>query len=302
MRVLVTGGTGGVGRALTARLLERGDEVLVLSRDAARARGQLDPRVQLIQGDPCRQGPWQQVVATCDGVVHLAAHSVWEGRWREPEKARIRASRIEATTLVAEAVAAARGRTSLVSASAVGQYYGKHGDEHLGEDAEPAETFIATVCADWERSCAPALAAGARVSQARIGVVLSSALQKVAGPFRWFVGGAPGSGEQWVPWVDPRDLADMLIFALERSDVVGPFNAVAPEPVRMREFAAAVGRVLQRPVWVPIPEFAVRWALGEVACLIVGGARAQPVKLQSLGFRHTHAELDLALRDVLAAS
>lgn len=299
MRVMVTGGTGGVGTVLTARLLDRGDEVLVLSRDAVRARAQVDSRVQLIQGDPSCAGPWQEAVATCDGVVHLAAHSVWGGRWSEPEKGRIRASRIDGTTLVAEAVAAARGRTALVSASAVGQYYGKHGDEPVGEDAEPADTFIASVCAEWERACAPALSAGVRVSHARIGVVLSSAMQKMAGPFRWFLGGAPGPGHQWVPWVDPRDLADMLIFALERSEVVGPFNAVAPEPVRMREFAAAVGRVLERPVWVPIPAVAVRCALGEVACLVVQGARVHPMKLEALGFRHTHADLDLALRDLL---
>ena len=188
-----------------------------------------------------------------------------------------------------------------MSASAVGQYYGAHGDEPLDDDAAPADTFIASICADWERACAPAVDAGARVSYARIGVVLSSALDKMTGPFRWFLGGAPGSGEQWVPWVDPRDLAEMLLFALACPEMRGPFNAVGPEPVRMRELARALGSALDRPAWVPVPELAVRLALGEVACMVLSGARARPVKLERLGFRHAHGDLDGALRDALAA-
>jgi uncharacterized protein len=300
MRVLVTGGTGGVGARVTARLLERGHDVLVLTRHAGRARAVLDPRVVIVEGDPSRAGDWQDVVASCDGVAHLAAHSIWERRWSAREKVLIRTSRIEATTRVAEAVARGRGRVTLVSASAVGQYYGAHGDAPVGDAGQRAETFIATVCSDWERACAPALDAGARVSYARIGVVLSSAVERMAPPFRWFLGGIPGSGTQWVPWVDPRDLADMLLFALTCAELSGPFNAVGPEPVRMRELAHTLGRVLGRPVWVPLPGLVIAGMLGEVACMALLGARAIPEKLQRLGFRHGHADLETSLRDALA--
>ncbi len=306
MRVLVTGGTGGVGARVTARLLERGDEVLVLTRDAGRARAVLEPRVAIVEGDPSHAGAWQDVVAGCDGVVHLAAHSIWGRRWSAREKTLIRTSRVEATTRVAEAVARGRGRVALVSASAVGQYYGAHGDEPVGDDGaraasgERGASFIASVCADWEGACDPALEAGARVSYARIGVVTSSAVGMMAPPFRGFLGGVPGSGTQWVPWVDPRDLADMLLFALTCAELSGPFNAVGPAPVRMRELAQTLGRVLGRPVWAPLPAFVVEGVLGGVSCMALSGARALPEKLQRLGFRHTHVDLEAALRDAVA--
>jgi uncharacterized protein (TIGR01777 family) len=297
VKVFVTGGSGGIGRSLTARLLASGHGVTVLSRDAARARARLDPRAHVVAGDPTIPGPWQDEVPAQDGVVHLAAESIWERRWSPRQKALILESRVQGTRNVALAVARSGGKTALVSASGVGFYYADGVGDGIGDEAAPpGESFIGHVCAEWERACAPAAAAGSRVALARIGVVLSTALALMARPFRLFLGGTPASGRQWVAWIHRDDLLDLLVFALENEALSGPFNAVAPEPVPMHELTAALGRALGRPVWVPVPALLLRLFLGQVACMAVLGARATPGKALALGFRWRHPELEEAFR------
>jgi uncharacterized protein (TIGR01777 family) len=303
MRVFVTGGSGLVGSRVVARLLDRGDSVTVLTRTPDRMRAKVDPRVELVTGDPCKPGPWREAIATADGVVHLAGENLFARRWSPEQKTRIRESRSEGTRLVAEAVAAAARRPVLVTASAVG-YYGPHEDDaKLDETAAPGDDFLAQVCKEWESAADPARRAGARVVALRTGVVLDpsgGALANMLPPFRFFVGGPAGSGRQWLSWIHGDDLAKLYLFALDDSRAQGPVNATAPEPVTMKEFARAIGRALGRPSWAPVPGFALRLLLGEVASVILTGQRVVPRKSLELGFSFGHSSIDEALAHLLA--
>jgi uncharacterized protein len=298
VHVFVTGATGLVGRALAPALLARGHEVTALSRSAG-AGARLPPRVRAVQGDPASPGAWQDELARCDACVHLAGEPLVAGRWNADRKRRIRESRVRATENVA-AVVRARGPAVLVSGSAVG-FYGSRGDEVLDEESAPGEGFLADVCREWEAAAAPA-ASRARVVLLRTGIVLApdgGALPELARPFRLFAGGPLGDGAFWQPWIHLTDEVGMVLFALEQERASGPLVASAPEPVRNRDLARAIGAVLHRPSLLPAPAFAMRLALGEFADVILSSQRAVPRKALSLGYRHRFPELAPALRDLL---
>ena len=302
MKVLVTGATGLIGRALVPLLVGRGDTVSVLSRSGEKARARFGGGVSVLEGDPAVKGAWLDLVKDMDGVVHLAGETVL-GSWSEPRKKRIRDSRIESTKLVAAAVAAAAKKPVLVSGSALG-YYGPHGDEVLDESTAPGTGFLAELCADWEKACEPARSAGARVVNPRIGIVLDpeeGALGQMLTPFKLFLGGHTGSGTQWMSWIHRRDMARLLLLALDDARLSGPFNAVAPEPVTSRGFAKALGAALSRPAFLPVPAFALRLRFGESASVILTGARLAPKKVLDLGFVFEHPKLEEALRDLVAS-
>lgn len=302
MKVLITGGTGLVGRRLAARLLARGDTVVVLSRDATRARRILGERGEVLQGDPSTPGAWQSVVGECDAVVHLAGENLFARRWSEAQKRIIEESRTRSTALVAEAVAKAARKPVLVSASAVGFYGPRDDDARIDEAAPPGNDFLARVCQAWEKACEPAQAAGTRVVLLRTGVVLDAAggaLAAMLPPFRMFVGGPAGSGKQWMSWVHADDLVGLVLFALDDARVTGPLNGVAPEPATMHDFSKALGRALGRPSWAPVPGFALRLLLGEVADVILTGQRVTPRKALDLGYVFKHPEVGQALASAL---
>ncbi len=296
MHVFVTGATGLIGSALCQALVARGDAVTALSRSSS-ARG-LPAGVRSLQGDPARAGPWQEALAGCDACVHLAGEPLAPRRWTEERKRAIRASRVESTRRVAEVIAA-RGPAVLVCGSAIG-YYGPHGDEPLDERAPPGDGFLASLCQEWEAETRPA-AARARVVLLRTGVVLArrgGALQQMLLPFRLFVGGPIGSGEFWVSWIHLADEVGLILWALDGT-VSGPLDATAPGPVRQRDLARALGRVLRRPSLLPVPLVALRLALGELAQVVASGQRVLPRKALELGYRFRHDELEAALRDLL---
>ncbi len=300
MKVLVTGATGLIGRALVPLLVGRADTVSVLSRSGEKARARFGGGVSVLEGDPAVKGPWLDLVKDMDGIVHLAGETVL-GSWSEPRKKQIRESRIESTKLIAAAVAAAARKPVLVSGSALG-YYGPHGDEVLDESTAPGTGFLAELCADWERACEPARSAGARVANPRIGIVLDpeeGALGQMLTPFKLFLGGHTGSGAQWMSWIHRRDMARLLLLALDDARLSGPFNAVAPEPVTSRGFAKALGAALSRPAFLPVPAFALRLRFGESASVILTGARLAPKKVLELGFVFEHPKLEEALRDLV---
>lgn len=298
MHVFVTGATGLVGRAVCEALVGRGEEVSALSRSPG-AAARLPPGVRVVQGDPASPGPWQDVLARCDACVHLAGEPIAEGRWSAEKKRRIRESRVRSTEHVA-AVIRERGPKVLLSGSAVG-FYGSRGDEVLDETSAPGADFLAALARDWEGAAAPA-AARARVVLLRTGIVFAAgegALPRLVQPFRLFAGGPLGDGAFWQPWIHLADVAGMITFALGEERARGPLNVTAPEPLRNRDLAKAIGEVLGRPSLLPTPAFAVRLALGEMATVVLSSQRAVPRRALELGYRFRHPAVEGALRDLL---
>jgi hypothetical protein len=298
MHVLVTGATGLIGRTACAALLGKGHLVTAVSRSPDAAR-RLPTGVRVIPGDPAQAGAWEEELARADACLHLAGEPVAEGRWTAEKKRRIRESRVESTRRVA-AVIAKGGPRVLVSGSAVG-FYGSRGDEELPETAPRGDGFLADVCVEWEEAAAPARAR-ARVALLRTGIVLSpqgGALPKLVLPFKLFAGGPIGSGAFFQPWIHLADEVALALLALEDDRVEGPVNAAAPNPVRNRDLAKALGRALGRPSFLPAPEAAVKLALGETASVVLASQRVLPAKALGLGFAFRFPEIDGALRDLL---
>ncbi len=294
MRVVVTGGTGFVGRALCRALRARGDAVVVLSRGSNAGAG---PDVVAWTGRS--DGEWARSIDGADAVVNLAGASIAGRRWSAAYREEIRRSRVEATQSLVDAI----GRASapprvLVSGSAVG-YYGPTGDEALGEASPAGNDFLARVCAEWEGAALGAQAHRVRVVRLRTGLVLGpggGSLAEMARPFRFFVGGRVGNGRQWMSWIHLDDEVGLLLHALSADDVHGPLNAAAPGAVRNSDFARTLGRVLGRPSWFPVPGLALRVVVGDVAEIITTGQRVVPAAALASGYSFRYPELEPALR------
>jgi uncharacterized protein len=292
--IVVTGGTGFLGRALVATLRGRGRDVAVVTRDPENGRVPAGARAVSWNDLP-------SAVNGADAVYNLAGETIAQ-RWTPAAKARIVGSRAWAAEQVGAALRAAKARPSvLVNASAVG-FYGNRGDEELTEASGPGSGFLAETTMAWEDAARRASPGGVRLVLPRIGVVLGEeggALSKMLLPFRLGVGGPLGNGRQWMPWIHRDDLVALLVAALEDPRLAGPVNATAPAPVTMKAFAATLGRVLHRPAFAPAPAFAIRAAMGEMAALVLDGQKVLPAKASALGFRFRFAGLEPALREIL---
>ncbi len=303
MRIFITGSTGFIGRALVLRLQRDGHSVVAWVRDEKRALSQLGADVQLFSMD-CDDAQLAQMLAGCDAVVNLAGEPLI-GRWTSARRARLTASRVKLTERLVDAMAAAsRIPRVLVSGSAVG-YYGNRGDELITEDSTPADDFLARLCRDWERSARSAEAGGTRVVLLRTGIVLGrsgGALAKLLPPFRFGLGGPLGSGQQYMPWIHLHDEVEIIVTALEDERYLGPINATAPNPVTNREFTRALGRVLHRPAFLPLPGFVLKAVLGEAASVLLDGQQAAPQELLELGFPFAFPEIGDALDDIIRDS
>jgi uncharacterized protein (TIGR01777 family) len=304
MRVIITGGSGLIGRALTAPLAAERHEVVVLSRDPGRVQG-LPPGARVQRWDGRTAAEWGELLDSGTAVVNLAGESVAGGRWTAERKRRIRESRLHAGGAVVEAVrqAAAAGRAPavLVQASATG-YYGDAGDGEVTEDHPPGSDFLADVAVAWEAATAEVEALGVRRVVLRTGIVLhpdGGALPKMVLPFRLGAGGPLGGGRQWFPWIHWLDEIDAILFLLANPAARGPFNLAAPQPVRNRDWSRALGRQLHRPSFLAAPAFALRLALGEMAEALLHGQRALPRRLLAAGYSFHHPILGEALRDLL---
>jgi uncharacterized protein (TIGR01777 family) len=309
MRLFIAGGTGLVGSRLVRRLLERNDQVAVLTRRPDAARQKWGDSCTVVEGDPMRPGGWMDVIGDCDGVVNLVGEGVFNRRWRAWFKELLRSSRLQSTqnivTALAESPKTAAGHAKfLVNASAIG-YYGAHGDEELDESSPAGDDILARLCVEWEAAANAATGSGARVVIIRIGVVLDKeggALKQMMLPFKMFVGGPVGSGKQWVSWIHHDDLVGLILLALDKPEATGVMNGTAPNPVTNKGLAKALGRALHRPSFMPTPKFALRLMLGQVAGLVTTGQRVLPRRANQLGYQFKFPDIDAALANVLSVS
>lgn len=301
MRVFITGATGLIGRELAMALVRRGDTAVCLTRGASRGHLLPGAGAEVVRGDPTEAGPWLEKLAGCDAVVNLAGESLASGRWTPRRKREFRRSRLLTTRNVAAACRDSGSVSVLVSASATG-YYGDGGDTPLDEDHDSGSGFLSRLAHEWEGAAREAEDGSTRVAVIRIGMVLSrsgGALPRMLPLFRLGLGGPLGGGGQYVPWIHAADLVRALLHVLDRGDMAGPVNAVAPDPPTQRRFAAELGRALGRPAVLPAPAFAVRALLGEMSELVLRGQRAVPRALRASGFAFEHGDLPAALADLL---
>jgi uncharacterized protein (TIGR01777 family) len=293
MVIVITGSTGLVGSALVKALEASGHLVRRL------VRGEVRDSDHEIRWDPVAGTIDAAELEGIDAVVHLAGENLAAKRWNAAVKRKILDSRVDGTQLLAETLARLSSKPdTFISASAIG-YYGHRGQETVNESSAAGTGLLADVCRAWEAAAEPARTAGIRVVNLRIGVVISGdggALSKMLTPFKLGLGGVIGSGQQVWSWIALDDLVNAIVFALENKSLSGPVNAVAPGAVTNREFTKTLGSVLGRPTIFPMPAFAARLALGEMADeMLLSGARVEPAKLQAAGFSFAYPQLEPAL-------
>jgi len=301
MKIFVTGGTGFVGKYVTRRLSDSGHEVWILTRFPERAKTSV-PWATLIEGDPKQSGQWQQMLAQSDATINLAGASIFS-IWTDSARKSILDSRILTTRNLVDAIAASGKAKILISASAVGYYGGRLDDEILDEEAPAGAEFMSEICVRWEEEAKRAAQFGARVILCRFGIVLGragGALARMLPAFRFLLGGVLGSGRQWMPWIHQEDLSNIFSLLLSETEISGPINCVAPNPVRNAEFARILARTLGRPILLPAaPAFLLRTVLGEFANVVLKGQRAIPKRLMETGFSFRFPTLQQALEDLV---
>lgn len=296
MRVIITGGTGLIGRALAASLASDGHEVIILSRTPERFSRVLKG-VRLAGWDGRTSEGWGSLADGSDAIVNLAGETIG-ARWTAERKRRITESRIDAGQAVVQAVEQSSVKPRVVVQASGAGYYGPRGGTKLTEDDPPGSDWAAQVAVRWEAATLPVEALGVRRVVIRSGVVLSTrggALPRMALPFRSFVGGPLANGRQWFSWIHIADEVAAIRFLIESEAARGPFNLTAPGAVNNAQFSQALGRAMRRPALVRTPAFALRLVFGEMASTILEGQRAVPSKLASLGFKFSFPDVESAL-------
>jgi len=299
MKIIIAGATGFIGAILTDRLWNQYHDLTLLSR---RPPAETDiPKRRWLEWQPGFGGEWERAVDGTDGIINLAGEPIAAKRWNEARKERLRASRLSATTSLVDAIAKANVKPRfLINASAVG-YYGARGDEFISENAGPGQDFLARLCVDWENTAKQAEALGVRVVLLRTGIVLAKgkgALAKMIPPFKVFLGGPLGRGNQWMPWIHIEDEIGLITYLIEKAEGRGAFNATAPNPVTMNEFSKTLGDVLSRPSWARVPPSVLALMLGEMSEMLVNGQRAVPEAALKSGYVFKYPHLAEALKSL----
>lgn len=296
MKLIIAGGTGFIGSVLCARLLQLGHTLTMLSRSPSPAA--ISPGINRLTWTPGSAGAWMESIDGADAVINLAGEPIAK-RWTERQKEKIASSRIDSTRALVTAIDRAKEKPKfLLNASAIG-YYGPHADEALTEESGPGDDFLSRLCAAWEKEAIKAEDHGVRVLRLRTGIVLGKgggALAKMVLPFKLFLGGPLGDGNQWMSWIQMEDEIGLILFLLEHPDAHGAINATAPNPVTMSEFCKTLGDALNRPSWAPVPAFALRLLLGEMAEMLLTGQRVLPAGAQKLGYTFQYPTLLKALQ------
>ena len=301
MRVLVTGASGRIGKALCDELLARGDTVVGLTRDPDEA-GAAQPQITWHAWEPTLERPTDAAFEGVDGVVNLVGEKINQ-RWTAEAKKKIMDSRKVATHNLAGAIEGSATKPKvLVSQSAVG-YYGNRGDETLDEASEPGKGFDSSICVEWEKAAHEVEAAGVRLAIVRTGQVMETGggiLGELLLPFKLGLGGPLAGGKQWVPWIHLSDEVGVLVWALDNESVSGVVNGTAPNPVTNAEWSKALGRALHRPAVLPIPGFATEVKFGrEFGKVAQSGQRVLPKRTEELGYAFEFPEIDGALRNLV---
>ena len=293
MRILITGGTGFIGSALSRNLRSAGHNVIITTR-------RLTASKEMLSWNPPELVP-RDIISNIDAVINLAGESIASGRWTKKRKKLIMSSRINTTRALVQSMQDANPKPKVfISASATG-YYGPHGDEPVTENTPPGSDFLAEVCKAWEAEALKAEGLGVRVVTVRIGAVLEAdggALPQMIIPFKLFAGGPIGSGKQWFSWIHRDDTAGIIKHALEDDSITGPVNAVAPNPVTNKEFSKALGKALHRPSCLAVPGFVIKLSLGELGDMLLTGQRVLPEKALKSGYKFKYPEVDEALRAI----
>jgi uncharacterized protein (TIGR01777 family) len=299
VKVFMTGGTGFVGTYLSRELARAGHAVTILTRRAKPPAAPLTG-VSFLTGDPTQAGPWMAAVPEHDWIINLAGASIFT-RWSKAHKKEIFESRVRTTQNLVTALAAGDRRQLFCSTSAVG-YYGSRGEEELTEDSPPDAGFLGDLAKAWEAEALKAQDLGVRVVITRFGIVLGKdggALGQMVPMFRKFFGGPIGSGAQWFSWIHQADHARAFQFIQANPNLSGLVNLTAPQPVRNRDLARALGRALHRPSFMPAPEFMLRLVLGEFAETLLTGQKVLPKRLIDAGFTFNFPTIEATLQDLL---
>ena len=305
MKIAITGATGLVGSRLVEKLTQEGHQIVVFTRNPNKAQKTFPasayPNLEIVQYTPQESGEWQKSVSGCDAVVNLAGEPIAE-RWSTQQKTAIMESRQIGTRKIVEAIAMAESKPQvLVSGSAVG-YYGTSENEVFQENSASGDDFLAQVCQNWEAEAQKVTESGVRLVILRIGIVLANggALGKMLGPFKMFAGGPIGSGKQWFSWIHRDDLVSLIYQGIQNSQMSGVYNATAPNPVRMETLCKTLGDVMNRPSWLPVPDFVLELLLGDGAVVVLEGQQVLPENTQSTGFDYQYPELKSALANIVS--
>jgi uncharacterized protein len=305
MKVAITGATGFVGSRLVERLREQGQEVLVLTRNTAFAQkvfpSESFPNVEIIAFTQNPSSPWQDGIAGCDAVVNLAGEPIGEGRWTKERKQEIMDSRKLATQKIVEAITKSNPKPKvLINASAIG-YYGTSENATFDENSQSGNDFLSQVCQVWETEASKVKDYSVRLVILRLGIVLGmgGALGKMITPFKLFAGGPIGTGKQWFSWIHLEDVVNLILQALNNPEMEGTYNATAPNPVRMEDLCKTMGQIMNRPSWLPVPNFAIEALLGDGAVVVLEGQQVLPKRTLESGFDYKYPNLPGALKEIL---
>jgi uncharacterized protein len=301
MKIAIAGATGFVGSRLVEQLQAQGHQIVMLTRSPQQATSRF-PQATVIGYNPLKSGEWQLAIDGCDAVINLAGEPIAEKRWTPAQKRIMLDSRKIGTEKIVEAIGQATTKPPvLINASAIG-YYGTSETSKFDETSPAGTDFLAEVCTGWESAAQAATIHGTRVVVLRLGIVLGEnggALGKMLAPFSAFVGGPIGSGKQWFSWIHRDDVVKLIITALTDTQMNGVYNATAPNPVTMEGFAQTLGTVMNRPSWLPVPNFALEALLGEGAMVVLQGQQVAPTKTLAQGFEFQYPTLKTALIAIL---
>jgi uncharacterized protein len=301
MKIAIAGATGFVGSRLVEQLQAQGHQIVILTRSPQQASNRFG-QAEIVGYNPLKSGEWQSSIDGCDAIINLAGEPIAEKRWTPAQKRVMLESRQIGTEKIVEAIEKATNKPPvLINASAIG-YYGTSETSKFDETSPAGSDFLAEVCTKWETAAQAASASGTRVVILRLGIVLGEnggALGKMLAPFSAFVGGPIGSGKQWFSWIHRDDVVKLIIAALTDTNMQGVYNATAPNPVTMTDFAQTLGTVMNRPSWLPVPNFALEALLGEGAIVVLQGQQVMPANTLAQGFEFQYPTLKPALAAIL---